>query len=90
METVCPGLYSEHYYAREIGLKSSACLSNFLKKMTGMTFLEFCNKVIDQNLDINWSCPSGVRLDTLDEEMLHLMEKSGCYSLSVSIRVHPW
>ena len=40
-----PGLYSEYYYAREIGLKSSACLSNFLKKMTGMTFLEFCNKV---------------------------------------------
>ncbi len=47
--------------------------------------LEFCNKVINQKLDINWSCPSGVRLDTLDEEMLQLMEKSGCHSLSVGI-----
>jgi len=47
--------------------------------------LEFCNKLIDQNLNISWSCPSGVRLDTLDEEMLNLMEKSGCHSLSVGI-----
>jgi len=46
---------------------------------------EFCNKLFDEKLFINWSCPSGVRLDTLDLEMLKLMEKSGCYSLSVGV-----
>ncbi|MDO8593091.1 MAG: radical SAM protein [bacterium] len=46
---------------------------------------EFCHKLLEEKLNITWSCPSGVRLDTLDLDMLRLMEKSGCYSLSVGI-----
>jgi len=46
---------------------------------------EFCNAIINKNLKIYWSCPSGVRLDTLNEEMLKLMEKSGCHSLAVGV-----
>ena len=46
---------------------------------------EFCQKIIDQKLNISWSCPSGVRLDTLDLESLKAMEKAGCYSLSVGV-----
>ena len=45
--------------------------------------LELCRKLIKEN--INWSCPSGVRLDTLDLDMLRIMEKSGCHSLSAGI-----
>ncbi|MFH0732120.1 MAG: radical SAM protein [Candidatus Omnitrophota bacterium] len=47
--------------------------------------LEFCEALIKNNLSIGWSCPSGVRLDTLDLEMIKMMEKSGCHSLSVGI-----
>ncbi len=46
---------------------------------------EFCNKLIEKRFGITWTCPNGVRLDTLDEKLLRLMNKSGCYSLSVGI-----
>ncbi len=46
---------------------------------------EFCNTVINEKIGITWSCPSGVRLDTLTLETLKLMENSGCHSLSVGI-----
>ncbi|MEW6516280.1 MAG: radical SAM protein [candidate division FCPU426 bacterium] len=45
----------------------------------------FCERVVEENLRIHWSCPSGVRLDTLDADLLRLMERSGCYSLSVGV-----
>jgi len=46
---------------------------------------EFCNKLIKKNFGITWTCPNGVRIDTLDEKLLKLMKKSGLYSLSVGI-----
>ena len=46
---------------------------------------EFCNEIIKRRWRVHWSCPAGVRLDTLDLRMLKLMEKSGCHSLSVGI-----
>jgi radical SAM superfamily enzyme YgiQ (UPF0313 family) len=47
--------------------------------------VKFCNLLIEKNLKINWACPNGVRLDTLDEELLKLMEDSGCYSFAIGI-----
>lgn len=38
--------------------------------------LEICNLIIENNLEINWTCLS--RVDTIDEEMIILMKKSGC------------
>ena len=29
--------------------------------------MEFCRKLKQENIHINWACPNGVRLDTLDE-----------------------
>ena len=46
---------------------------------------EFCKKLINKNFGITWTCPNGVRLDTLDEQLIRLMKKSGLYSLSVGI-----
>lgn len=45
----------------------------------------FCNMLIDKKIDISWACPNGVRLDTLDAELLGLMEKAGCYSFAIGI-----
>lgn len=42
-------------------------------------------EIIDRKLDISWSCPNGVRIDLLDEELLRKMRESGCYKLSVGI-----
>lgn len=45
----------------------------------------FCNRLIEEKLDIYWCCPNGIRLDTLDKELLLLMKKSGLYSVSIGI-----
>ena len=46
---------------------------------------EFCNELLKRSWAITWSCPSGVRLDTLSPKLLSLMEKSGCYSFGIGI-----
>jgi len=47
--------------------------------------VEFCTKIIELGLDIIFALPNGIRLDTLDEGLLRLMERAGFYSLAVGI-----
>lgn len=56
---------------------------NFTAKRENL--VKFCQAVIDQKIDMPWSCPNGIRLDTLDSEVLHLMNQSGCYAVAVGI-----
>lgn len=44
-----------------------------------------CKGIIENGLKISLSFPNGVRLSTLDEEILQLLEKAGCYSLGLGI-----
>ncbi len=46
--------------------------------------IELCDQIIKQNLDVRWSC-FGIRLDLVDKNTLNLMEKAGCYLLTVGI-----
>jgi len=47
--------------------------------------MKVCQEIIRRNLDIVWACPNGVRIDTLDEQLLRIMKKSGCYLLAFGI-----
>ena len=47
--------------------------------------MEFCSELVESGLQLTWACPSGIRLDNLDTEMLDAMQKSGCHSLAVGI-----
>jgi len=47
--------------------------------------LGVCKGIIDKGWDISLSFPNGVRLSTLDEEILQLLERAGCYSLGLGI-----
>ena len=47
--------------------------------------IEFCEAMIDARLDLKFDCPNGVRIDSLDPELLQLMEAAGCESLAVGI-----
>lgn len=40
---------------------------------------EFCHRMIDEKMDISWSCEC--RVDTVDLEILKLMKAAGCYSI---------
>jgi radical SAM superfamily enzyme YgiQ (UPF0313 family) len=53
--------------------------------LSGTYVLEFCRRLQDEQLNMSWSLPSGVRLDTLSREMLLAMAVAGCYSLAVGI-----
>lgn len=46
---------------------------------------EFCRRLEASGLALAWTCPNGVRLDSLDEETVVLMKQAGCYALSVGI-----
>ena len=45
--------------------------------------IELCNLMIDENIQIKWTCNS--RVDFVDEEMLTLMGKAGCRLISWGI-----
>lgn len=46
---------------------------------------EFCEKLMKSGLNISWTCPNGVRLDTLNKDLLDIMKSAGLYSVSFGI-----
>jgi len=44
---------------------------------------EICKLLVENNLDITWICDT--RIDTLDEELLRLMKKSGCVRVKLGV-----
>ncbi len=47
--------------------------------------MEFCDRLLKENIGMSWSLPAGVRIDTLERKMLVMMEKAGCYSMALGI-----
>lgn len=45
--------------------------------------IELCRRIIEEKLDLRWMCNS--RVDTIDEEMLQWMARSGCIGISYGI-----
>jgi len=41
--------------------------------------------MIDRDLGLVWNVPNGVAVQTLDDEVLQLMKRSGCYSISIGV-----
>lgn len=67
------------YKIREIHIEDD----NFTLKRD--LVIDFCNSLLKEKLDISWACPNGVRLDSLDLDLLKVMKRSGCYSFAVGI-----
>ncbi len=47
--------------------------------------MKFCKTLRDKNWGINYTFPNGLRLNTIDEEMLVAMKESGAYAFTVGI-----
>lgn len=47
--------------------------------------IEVCKAIKQLDFKLHWALPQGVRLNTLDEELLHIMKEAGCYSFSLGI-----
>ncbi len=41
-----------------------------------------CELIIEKDIDVKWTTPNGIAIWTLDQEMLRLMKKAGCYRLT--------
>jgi len=46
---------------------------------------KLCQAIIKNKLKISWTCPNGIRADRVDEKLLRLMKKSGCYLIAFGI-----
>jgi radical SAM superfamily enzyme YgiQ (UPF0313 family) len=69
------------YYIREFGA------SNFpLQDLTAIIqkewIVDFCQLIIDRNLNITWQLPTGTRAEAIDEEVAELLKKSGMVSMA--------
>lgn len=53
--------------------------------ITKKRITDICHEITRRKLKFIWSCPNGVRVDSLDKETLNIMKKAGCYSLSFGI-----
>jgi len=47
--------------------------------------IDVCNMIIDDELDIDWKLGNGVRVGTIDYDLLKIMKKAGLYSISFGI-----
>jgi radical SAM superfamily enzyme YgiQ (UPF0313 family) len=47
--------------------------------------LAICKEIIGRNIDIVWRTAVGLRLNTINEELLGFFKRSGCYQLSFGI-----
>lgn len=73
-------LYLKHYFK----IKEFHFLDdNFTADKEFVT--AFCKEILTRNIRILWCCPNGIRVDTVDEEMLDIMKESGCYSIFLGI-----
>jgi radical SAM superfamily enzyme YgiQ (UPF0313 family) len=72
-------LLRDRYGVREIHIEDD----NFTGKKEYV--LAFCEALRQRVPGISWTCPNGVRVDTLDREMIAAMKTSGLYFLSVGV-----
>lgn len=47
--------------------------------------MEFCQGLEDRRLKIHFTFPNGVRVDTLDRQLLTTLKRAGCYSMIIGV-----
>ncbi len=46
---------------------------------------DICKLMIENKIDMKWMCSNGIRVNSVDEELLRIMKKAGCYSVSFGV-----
>lgn len=46
---------------------------------------EFCRLLVKENIDLSWWCPNGLRIETLDEDLIRTMKETGLYAIALGI-----
>lgn len=72
-------LLVNEYGVREIHFEDD----NFTQNRRHVT--QVCEEILRRGLKFLWACPNGVRVDSLDDDILALMRRAGCYSVGLGI-----
>jgi radical SAM superfamily enzyme YgiQ (UPF0313 family) len=65
------------YDAKELGIQDDAFT------LDSRRVFKICDLIIEKNLDIQWKCDNGVRVETLSDELLKKMREAGCYMVAI-------
>lgn len=68
--------YVERYGARNFPFQD---LTAIIRRQW---IVDFCNELLDRGLDITWQLPSGTRSEAIDEEVAHLLRKTGMINMA--------
>lgn len=44
-----------------------------------------CEGLLRRRIDVTWATPNGIRVDTIDRDLVQLMKRSGCYSVAFGV-----
>ncbi|MBN2382341.1 B12-binding domain-containing radical SAM protein [bacterium] len=69
----------EHFQVKEISIYDDNFTLN--KRRTR----QICELLVQADLDLIWNLPNGLRIETLDAELLKLMKRAGCYEICSGI-----
>ncbi len=69
---------------KDFGIKEINIIDDNFTEVRGHA-IAICTEIIKRGLDITWKTPVGVRLDSLDDELLSVMKQAGCYQLGFGI-----
>lgn len=72
-------IMEELWYLKKLGINTVHMYAD-LFTLNRDQVVELCQRMIDEKIDMKWLCNS--RVDYVDEEMLTLMGKAGCYFIS--------
>lgn len=69
----------DNYGVREIQFEDD----NLTMHKPRMT--EICQTIIDRRLDLTWTTPNGVAIWALNEHLIELMRRAGCYHITIAV-----
>jgi len=75
-------IMEELWHLKELGIHNIHMYAD-LFTVSRDQVIELCKRMIDEQIHIRWTCNS--RVDFVDEEMLRLMGKAGCWLISWGI-----
>ena len=67
------------YGVREIQLLDSNCIQDKAR------MIRISQGILERKLDIAWSCPNGIKANSVDEELAEWMGRSGCHFVFLGI-----
>lgn len=70
--------------AREYGVREIHFEDDMLT-LDRQRIIDICSEMVNRKLDITWTTPNGVFVNTLNESLLTAMRDSGCYQLALAI-----